>query len=128
MLTKENKRCRDCAFLNFSASVADMNADNTVKDRWFPCSGESLNLDKLKQINEKELDSKSCRKFVNRKKYYSLDSQLRKLSDVMELHEQRKNNNLPNRLKRHWKFTVELIGVIGVIVAIIKLYLSLIHW
>ena len=95
-----------------------MNVDNSIKDKWFGCCCDSIS--PILQINKKELDNKSCRKFVKR----TSSDALEQFNKVRQLIEQREFNKIQNRFKRNWKEVIGLtLTVIGIMVAILLHFL-----
>lgn len=123
MSNAEKRSCDNCAFFNRYSSFVDLNEDKTVKNRWFPCNQEShMRI----QINEEEINTKSCRKFVKRKFFTGKDRQLQECNYIIQLHSLREHNKVSNRFKRNWDKVIGLtIALTTTIITILKLVLGI---
>jgi hypothetical protein len=102
LLKKGKKSCRDCAYLGYWA-MSELIRDKTYES-WHCKRGDS-------PIEETELDTKSCNKFLRKKKGMTL--------------EQQEQNRMVNRLRRNWYYVSALvIGIIGLIIAIWRFLLN----
>jgi hypothetical protein len=127
ILKKQEKNCMNCAYLSH------LNMDVGAKDGIYfsgydgnsfrPTLGQSLKFefykcratDKNFTSEEKQaLKTKLCEKYLRKKEGMTLEQQL--------------NNKLSKRIERNWKVIVEVVGVIAGVIAIIELFLLLIHY
>ena len=104
---KQKKSCRNCAYLHsgFVGLVDLTGKHEDMMSESFRCKRDDSSID------NNEVDTKVCKKFMRSKKGMSL--------------EQQEHSKLSNRLKRNWYYVSALtIALIGLIIAIWKLILG----
>jgi hypothetical protein len=97
---EEKMSCRDCAYLDSGVFAFDL--DNPEdKFELLRCRQDNSS------IKGEELDTKTCKKFMRKKKGMTL--------------EQQEHSRLTNRLRRNWdKVTGLIISLILAVIAILK--------
>jgi hypothetical protein len=145
MSVKGKKLCRNCAWKHQIPFVIGERNDFSLRrvkhtigrptvHEFFRCKANEPSFD------GKRLDTQYCDKFLAKKQGMTLEQQLEEIDQQKILEEKsrlateererilKENNRLVNRFRRHWKFVVELVGVVAGIATIMGLYLLLIHW
>jgi hypothetical protein len=127
MSKEEKKSCRDCAYLqSYAWGFGNRNGS-------FTSHGFSNCRANGSSIEENELDTKSCDKFLRKKEGMTLEQQIEEQKQEetkkQQLAEQarlkKEHDRLRNRLRRNWYYVSALtIALIGLIIAIWKLILG----
>ena len=115
----EKKSCRDCAYLQYGYWCFGGRGRSDMNERW-NCKVYGSSIDKT------ELDSRSCNKFMYKKKGMTLEQQIEEEKQRKVIEEKevlaKEQKRFPNRLRRNWYYISALaIALIALIITVWKL-------
>ena len=115
----EKKSCRDCAYLRYGFFVFGGGGRSRESESW-NCRVDRSSVDK------NELDSRSCNKFMRKKKGMTLEQQIEEEKQQKIIEEQerlaKEQKRFSNRLRRNWYYVSALaISLIILVITVWKL-------
>lgn len=123
----EKKFCRECAYhRSYAWAFGNRNGSSTTNG-FSNCRANGLSID------ENELDTKFCDKFLRKKEGMSFEQQIEEQKQEQKRREEvaeqaritKEHNRLSNRLKRNWYYVPSLtISLIVLAITIWKLLLG----